>query len=838
MKLASRLRISSFISLGVLVVMIPTLIWSFAEAGRAKTDDHLADAIQVKVFERISLRDEYFLYPEARARLQWLATTERTGQMLQRAAGRLTDRDELRVLAEMRSAFDDTVAIFGRLVRGEDTAENTAVRNFLGEEGGKRLYSQLILRASALQEATFRLQQLTEDRLELVNRRAIMLTFVFISVVIIATVLNSTFVNRLLGRRLGLVHNGARIIADGNLDHRIEMPGSDELVDLAHTINVMTGKVQDYTKRLQESHGLLDGLSRQVPGILFQARMTIDGHFTVPYSSEALYEMYELTPEDLLADTAPIIKRFHPEDWRELVASFYESARTLTTWEYECPAILPRQGLKWRYGIARPQKSPDGSILWHGFIADITERKWAEDMLAAARDELEGQVLERTASLTVANEKLRLEIEERKRSEQMLLEYQHRLEAISLELSLAEERERDRIASELHDQVGQRLILGKMKLNALASQLSSDQLESDAEQIEKLLDQSLQDIRSLTFQLRPPILASAGLEAAVQWLGEELKSDLGLQIEVVDDRQPKPLRYEVRSTIFQAVRELLLNVAKHANTKHVQVSLTKDADCLVITVVDDGSGFAGEEGKVARGKNGGFGLFNVRQRVEYLGGRFMRLKILIADDHTIVREGLRSLLEHEPDMDVVGEAGTGAAALHLARELRPDVIVMDIAMPDMNGIEATRQIVGERSDVRVLALSMESDRRFVVEVLKAGAAGYVLKDSAFSELATAIRTVAANEPYLGPRITELIIREFLQRIPENAPLSCDSLTPREREILQLITDGKNAKEIAFVFNVSLKTVENQRHSIMKKLDLYSIAELTKYAVREGLTSLK
>jgi DNA-binding NarL/FixJ family response regulator len=216
----------------------------------------------------------------------------------------------------------------------------------------------------------------------------------------------------------------------------------------------------------------------------------------------------------------------------------------------------------------------------------------------------------------------------------------------------------------------------------------------------------------------------------------------------------------------------------------------------------------------------------------------MRLKILIADDHTIVREGLRSLLEHEPDMDVVGEAGTGAAALHLARELRPDVIVMDIAMPDMNGIEATRQIVGERSDVRVLALSMESDRRFVVEVLKAGAAGYVLKDSAFSELATAIRTVAANEPYLGPRITELIIREFLQRIPENAPLSCDSLTPREREILQLITDGKNAKEIAFVFNVSLKTVENQRHSIMKKLDLYSIAELTKYAVREGLTSLK
>jgi signal transduction histidine kinase len=332
--------------------------------------------------------------------------------------------------------------------------------------------------------------------------------------------------------------------------------------------------------------------------------------------------MYELSPEDVLTDTAPIIKRSHPEDWRGLVASFYESARTLTSWEYECQAILPRQGLKWRYGMARPQKLADGSIQWHGFIADITERKRAEGMLAAARDELEGQVLERTASLTAANEKLRLEIDERKRTEQMLLEYQRRLEAVSLELSLAEERERDRIAGELHDQVGQRLILGKMKLNALASQLPSAQLERDAEQIERLLDQSLQDIRTLTFQLRPPILASAGLAAAVQWLGEELKSDFGLQVEVVDDRQPKPLRYEIRSTIFQAVRELLLNVAKHANTKHVQVGLTRDEDCIVITVVDDGSGFNRAECKVRQGKSGGFGLFNVRQRVEYLGGRF------------------------------------------------------------------------------------------------------------------------------------------------------------------------------------------------------------------------
>jgi DNA-binding NarL/FixJ family response regulator len=213
------------------------------------------------------------------------------------------------------------------------------------------------------------------------------------------------------------------------------------------------------------------------------------------------------------------------------------------------------------------------------------------------------------------------------------------------------------------------------------------------------------------------------------------------------------------------------------------------------------------------------------------------LKILIADDHAIVREGLRALLEKEPDMAVVAEATSGREAIQMARDFHPDVIIMDISMPDVNGIEATSQITKEMSSIRVLVLSMESDRRFVVEVLKAGATGYVLKDTAFAELATAIRTVAANETYLGPRITTLIIQEYFQRIPDEVPTSYDALSPRERDVVQLITDGKNTKEIAYQLNICIKTVENQRHAIMKKLNLYSVAELTKYAIRKGLTSL-
>ena len=215
----------------------------------------------------------------------------------------------------------------------------------------------------------------------------------------------------------------------------------------------------------------------------------------------------------------------------------------------------------------------------------------------------------------------------------------------------------------------------------------------------------------------------------------------------------------------------------------------------------------------------------------------MITRILLADDHAIVREGLRALLEKEPELEVIAEAATGAEALRLAREHRPDVVVMDISMPDMNGIDATRIISAEMPAVRVLALSMESDRRFVVEVLKAGATGYLLKDAAFAELATAIRTVVAGDTYLVPRVTEVIIKEYLQRIPSGENLSLETLTVREREILQMIADGKNTKEIAFAGEVSIKTIENQRGSIMKKLNLYSIAELTKYAIREGLSSL-
>ncbi|MEA2709338.1 MAG: hypothetical protein QOF78_1939 [Phycisphaerales bacterium] len=218
----------------------------------------------------------------------------------------------------------------------------------------------------------------------------------------------------------------------------------------------------------------------------------------------------------------------------------------------------------------------------------------------------------------------------------------------------------------------------------------------------------------------------------------------------------------------------------------------------------------------------------------------MVTKILLADDHQIVREGLKSLLNSHEDMEVVGEARDGRSAVQMAKELGPDVVIMDVGMPHLNGIEATRQIMSREPDAKVVALSMHSDRRFMGEMLKAGAKGYLLKDGAFEELATAIRSVIANKVYLSPRIANVVVDDYVRRPPgqQNGETSAFArLTPREREVLQLMAEGRATKEIAMDLKVSIKTVETHRRQIMEKLSIHSVAELTKYAIREGLTSL-
>jgi DNA-binding NarL/FixJ family response regulator len=216
----------------------------------------------------------------------------------------------------------------------------------------------------------------------------------------------------------------------------------------------------------------------------------------------------------------------------------------------------------------------------------------------------------------------------------------------------------------------------------------------------------------------------------------------------------------------------------------------------------------------------------------------MQTKILLADDHKIIRDGLRALIEKEANMEVVAEACDGRTAVHTAKKLMPHIIIIDISMPDLNGIEATRQIMSHAPDTKIIALSMHADRRFVMNMLEAGAAGYLLKDSAFEELTMAIKTVLSGKTYLSPAIAGVVVEDAMRHSTQKNSQARVELTAREREVLQLLAEGHTTKRIATQLSVSVKTIETHRHKVMEKLDTYSVAELTKYAVREGLTSLE
>jgi DNA-binding NarL/FixJ family response regulator len=215
----------------------------------------------------------------------------------------------------------------------------------------------------------------------------------------------------------------------------------------------------------------------------------------------------------------------------------------------------------------------------------------------------------------------------------------------------------------------------------------------------------------------------------------------------------------------------------------------------------------------------------------------MSLRVLIADDHKLIRQGLRALLDKESNIEVIAEAGTGWETIRMVQDMSPDLVIMDVAMPDLNGIEATRQVIGINPNIKVLALSMYKDRRFIVGMLKAGASGYLLKDGAFEELVHAINIVAAGQTYLSPAAANTIVKEYIRQARDTDFSAFSVLTPREREVLQLLTEGHTVRQIATELSLSMKTIETHRKQMMDKLDIHSIAELTKYAIREGLTSV-
>lgn len=385
---------------------------------------------------------------------------------------------------------------------------------------------------------------------------------------------------------------------------------------------------------------------------------------------------------------------------------------------------------------------------------DVTSKRRALQALQRSHEELEERVARRTEQLRNAN----LQIEARA----------VQLRALAGELTLAEQRERRRIAMLLHDNLQQLLVGAKFRVSALERSPDADTRQSGAA-INALLDEAIQSSRSLTAEISPPILYDQGLAPALRWLVGWLAQKHGLAVEINSEPIPAGLAEDMNVLLFESVREILFNIVKHAGVREARVDIRCADGILQIAVTDRGRGFEHDSARAAAARGGGFGLFSIRERLGLLGGEVSihsalghgtcvtlsapvslvsplqaygpsrQVRVLVVDDHPVMREGLMRLLSNEPDMEVVGEASDGHAAIDFATRLNPDVVLMDVNMPGMGGIESTRLIRSRLPHVKVVGLSMMDGDEVSQAMLAAGASAHLSKGGATGDIVSAIR---------------------------------------------------------------------------------------------------
>jgi PAS domain S-box-containing protein len=468
------------------------------------------------------------------------------------------------------------------------------------------------------------------------------------------------------------------------------------------------------------------------------------------------------------------IGSIHPDDRRGVEEAVTRALAAVADYQADFRCRWPDGAVRWIHErgsvIRNAAGEPDRMV---GIALDITQGREAEESIRRLNADLERRVAERT------------EVAEQRAAQ---------LQALAFELTQAEQRERRRLAQLLHDHLQQLLVGAKFNINVLRGRTRSKPIVQMAGLVSDLLDEAVKASRSLTVELSPPILYDGGLVAALGWLGRQLHEKQGLTVRVETDGAIEPEADEIRVFLFQAVRELLLNVVKHAGVHEASVRLAPlGSDKVQVIVTDSGAGFDSREIDRNMSASAGFGLMSIRERLSLLGGEMIvasatgqgsrftlvapvrmsarssrpaqgqsaepplvkgavravpqgvlfkgsgKIRVLLADDHPIVRQGLARLLTEEPDMEVVAEAADGRTAIELARQVQPDVVIMDVTMPGGGGIQATRVITGEFPAMRVIGLSMHAEADMAAAMRRAGAADYLAKGGSTETLVAAIR---------------------------------------------------------------------------------------------------
>jgi len=561
-----------------------------------------------------------------------------------------------------------------------------------------------------------------------------------------------------------------------------------------------------------------ESLSRTLLDVIPQQIWSGPADGTLDYCNEGWRSYMGLGLEELQGDGWQSM--LHPDDRERVLRAWHDSVANGTPYEQEERHRGADGRYRWFLSRGVPLRDYEGRILrWYGTNTDIEGRKRTEEELL----DLSGQLLR------------------------------------------SQDEERRRIAQDLHDSTGQNLValatmLGRLNKSVPSVGRKSRTLLSECV---ALSNQCIREVRTLSYLLHPPLLDEAGLEEAIREYVTGFSKRSGIEVKLEMSRRLGRVARDIEQALFRVVQEALTNIQRHSGSQQAKIRIHRNSD-LTLEVSDLGRGVSASahKGKQKTRFEVGVGILSMQERVKLIGGRLdivstdhgttvratvpfgrnqmKKLRILLADDHGLVRVGARAVLQSQHGWRVVGEAVNGREAVEKAIELKPDVAVVDIGMPELDGIEVTRQIRTSAPETRVLVLTMHESGQMVRRALDAGASGYLLKSDLTESLAKAVETVADGNRFLPPKVSEIVMEEFLSSTSKNQQGESASTpaTPREVEVIRLLAEGKTNKEIAALLGITVRTVETHRAKIMLKLRLHSLAELIHYAVRRGIATVQ